>query len=113
MEYELSKKILTTCGAPALMARWLLMYGRANASTKNVSASKRAASIKRSFRFLRDDCCSFTCFKNCTLLKYTFWYLRKLNRWIITGIASDNNAKRKAGYRKCISANVRIISLCH
>ncbi len=57
-------------------------------------------SLSRRFRL--PDCCSSTSCKNCTLVKYTFLYRLKLNRWIITGMANADNDHKNVGYKKCI-----------
>ncbi len=94
--------MLTAFCLPELTVSWLDKYGRANASTRKNKASSLAARISRSFKLRRDACCSCISFKNCTLLKFTFWNLRKLNKWMITGIANVSNANKKAGCIKCI-----------
>ncbi|MFC0185890.1 hypothetical protein ACFFJX_27030 [Pseudarcicella hirudinis] len=55
--------------------------------------------IRSCFKRRKDEVVVLTAFKKATFVKKTFLVLRKLNRWMIRGIATAKPAHRKVGYK--------------
>jgi hypothetical protein len=82
--------------------------GCEKANTKHSKVKQRINKTNHSFKRDFALLCSCRFLKKRTLVKYTTLYFLKLKRCIMMGIAIENEAHKKEGYRKYIALKLTI-----